>query len=86
MRGLQTGANFSKSRRIIGPEHEAVELFPRRAARGYGESISPLGHVSPDYGFRLFCGACVLSRPVIYERYVMADNVAPPWILWSPIS
>jgi hypothetical protein len=65
---------------IVGPEHEAVELFPAESrlvdtANQYHLWV----HVSPDYRFPFgFVERCVLSRPVVYERYVMANNVASP--------
>ena len=63
---------------IIGPENEAMELFPAESrlvdtANQYHLWV----HVSPDYRFPFgFAERCVLSRPVVYERYVMANNVA----------
>ena len=63
---------------IVGPEHEAVELFPAESrlvdtANQYHLWV----HVSPDYRFPFgFAERCVLSRPVVYERYVMTNNAA----------
>jgi hypothetical protein len=64
---------------LVGPEHEAVELFPAESrlvdtANQYHLWV----HVSPEYRFPFgFAERCVLSRPVVYERYVLADSVAP---------
>jgi hypothetical protein len=64
---------------IVGPEHEAVELFPAESrlvdtANQYHLWV----HVSPDYRFPFGFGErCVLPTPVTYERYILTDNVAP---------
>ncbi len=63
---------------IIGPEHEAVELFPAESrlvdtANQYHLWV----HVSADYRFPFgFAERCVLSKPVTYDRYVFSDSVA----------
>ena len=62
---------------IIGPEHEAVELFPAESrlvdtANQYHLWV----HVSPDYRFPFgFSERCVLAKPVTYERYTLTDYV-----------
>ena len=64
---------------IVGPEHEAVELFPAESrlvdtANQYHLWV----HVSAEYRFPFgFAERCVLPKPVTYERFVMTDNVTP---------
>lgn len=56
---------------LVGPEHEAVELFPAESrlvdtANQYHLWV----HVSADYRFPFgFDNRCVLEKPVIYERF-----------------
>ena len=63
---------------IVGPEHEAVELFPAESrlvdtANQYHLWV----HVSADFRFPFgFAERCVLSKPVTYDRYVLTDHAA----------
>lgn len=63
---------------IVGPEHEAVELFPAESrlvdtANQYHLWV----HVSSDFRFPFgFAERMVLSEPLRYERYTLSDNVA----------
>ena len=63
---------------LVGPEHEAVELFPAESrlvdtANQYHLWV----HVSPDYRFPFgFAQRCVLESPVTYARYTLTDSMA----------
>jgi hypothetical protein len=62
---------------LVGPEHEAVELFPAESrlvdtANQYHLWV----HVSSDFRFPFgFAERCVLPKPITYERYVLTDSV-----------
>ncbi len=64
---------------IVGPEHEAVELFPAESrlvdtANQYHLWV----HVSSEFRFPFgFSERCVLSTPITYQRCVFAEGSAP---------
>lgn len=64
---------------IVGPEHEAVELFPAESrlvdtANQYHLWV----HVSSSYRFPFgFADRCVLDKPVMYARFQLGDDVGP---------
>jgi hypothetical protein len=63
---------------LVGPEHEAVELFPAESrlvdtANQYHLWV----HVSSDFRFPFgFETRCVLDKPVLYERFTLASDSA----------
>jgi hypothetical protein len=63
---------------IVGPEHEAVELFPAESrlvdtANQYHLWV----HVSSHFRFPFgFAERCVLSAPVTYQRFTVTDHTA----------
>ena len=56
---------------LIGPEHEAIELFPAESRLvDAGNEYHLWVHVTPDFRFPVgFPERCVLKDPVLYSRY-----------------
>jgi hypothetical protein len=63
---------------LVGPEHEAVELFPAESrlvdtANQYHLWV----HVSSDFRFPFgFESRCVFEKPATYERHSLTDSMA----------
>jgi hypothetical protein len=58
---------------LIGPEHEAIELFPAESRLvDAGNEYHLWVHATPQYRFPLgFPARLVLEEPVLYERYTV---------------